>query len=68
MDMNLTKLQEVVEDKEVWHAAVPGVRVGHNLVTEKPPQQSIPLYIHTTSSLSSKHLFIGSHWTWFQSR
>ena len=25
MDMNLSKLQEVVEDREVWHAAVPGV-------------------------------------------
>ena len=43
------------------HCSPWGHRVGHNLVTEKPPQQSIPLYIHTTSSLSSKYLFIGSH-------
>ena len=24
-DMNLNKLQEIVEDREAWHAAVPGV-------------------------------------------
>ena len=35
-DMNLSKLQEMVEDREAWHAAVHGVkRVGHNLATEQ---------------------------------
>ena len=36
MDMNLSKFQQMVEDREAWHAAVHGVkRVGHNLATEQ---------------------------------
>ena len=33
MDMNLSKLREIVEDKGAWRAAVHGVR--HNSVTEQ---------------------------------
>ena len=37
MDMNLSKLQEIVEDRGAWHSTIHGVtRVGHNLVTEQP--------------------------------
>ena len=30
MDMNLSKFLEIVKDREAWHAAVHGVRVGYN--------------------------------------
>ena len=37
LDINLSKLQETVKDREVWCAAVHGIiqRVEHNLVTEQ---------------------------------
>ena len=34
MHMNLSKLQEIVEDRGAWHAAVHGVIESDNLVTE----------------------------------
>ena len=35
MNMNLSKLQEIVKDREAWHAEVRGLqRVKHNLATQ----------------------------------
>ena len=39
MDMSLSKLQEMVKDKEDWHAAA--LRVGHNLATEQQQTELI---------------------------
>ena len=38
MNMHLSKLQEIVEDRGAWHAAVREVAVRRDLVTEEQQQ------------------------------
>ena len=37
-DINLSKLREIVKDREAWHTAVHGVTVRHHLPTEQQQQ------------------------------
>ena len=40
MDVNLSKLREMVEDRGAWRAAMRGVkRIEHDLATEQPQQE-----------------------------
>ena len=44
VNLNLSKLQEIVKDQEALHAAVPGVtKIRHNLVTEQQQRQIFSL-------------------------
>ena len=41
MDMSLSKLQEMVKDREAWHAAALGSQgVGHNWATQQQQQRA----------------------------
>ena len=39
MDMNLSKLREIVEDREAWHAAVHGVTMSWTHLANKHQQR-----------------------------
>ena len=51
MNVNLGKLQEMVKDREVWHAVVHGATVGPDWVTEQQQQTRIALHIIKTVHL-----------------
>ena len=38
---DLSKLQELVKDREAWHAAVHGIEVRYNLATEQQKKGNI---------------------------
>ena len=40
MGMSLSKVQEIVKDREAWHAVVRGLGIGHNLGNGSPLQYS----------------------------
>jgi len=51
MDMNLSKLLEIVEDREAWHVTMGLQRVGHDLATD---QQQHSKYIQNSYNTSNK--------------
>ena len=48
MDMGLSKLREMVKDREAWCPVVHGVRVRHNWVIEWLQQFEVPFPLHNT--------------------
>ena len=45
MDTSLSKLRATVRDREAWRAAVRGVTVGHDLVTEQKQQKGVYSFV-----------------------
>ena len=54
VDMGLSKLQEIVKDREAWHAAVHGVSKSRTWVSD----WTIAIYIHTYAYI---HIYIPLH-------
>ena len=57
MDMNLSKLQEMVMDRKAWHAAIHGVaRVRRDWVTELNWTDTVVLYLTVESKDTVRQL------------
>ena len=68
MDLNLSKLQEMVKDREAWHAAVMGSqRVGHNWATEQQQKAtrspSVSKFSPGSSGWTLVTLRVGDRWS-----
>ena len=51
MDMNLSKIQETVEDTGAWHATIHEVaKSRHNLVTKQQKQHRLSLWLNSKES------------------
>ena len=60
MDMNLSKLQKMVKDREAWCAAVQLLqRVRHDWVTERQMSWTVPIRI--TANITSYQLYLVHH-------
>ena len=65
LNSHLSKLQEIVEDRGAWHAAVHGVaKVGQDLATEHQQQQLLLMLRSWAPSHYTNSISIATCFTW----
>ena len=58
MDMNLSKLQDIVKDRETWYAPVMGLqRVRHDFVTEQTVTTTMTVFSLTRTTKNMGLMF-----------